>query len=109
MSRKRLEENDPTLRLDLVRIYLKTTPPLLAQMRRFLEEKNFEQLRRSAHTLKSSSAYVDLSDIRETAFLLEKLEDARSTQSEAEALLKKIETAFKTARVILEEELRRAD
>lgn len=49
-------DNDPVIMLELIDIYVEDTAEHLARIERSIPEKNFPQIRLSAHSLKSSSA-----------------------------------------------------
>lgn len=57
----------------LVTIYVSETPALIEKMKKALCDKDFEVLGRSAHSLKSSSAYLGAKDVRDICKVIEDL------------------------------------
>lgn len=86
--------SSPSLRSLLWASFVRETPPLLAQMRTALQNKNWEQLREHAHYLKNSADVIEAELLREpcaTLYCTQVLDAARATelfgQIESAALL----------------------
>ncbi|HBE16987.1 MAG TPA: histidine kinase [Cyanobacteria bacterium UBA11149] len=80
--------------LEIVSTYLEDTPQLLRSLQQGIDEGNRELLKRSAHSLKSSSALVGASALSEIGRELEFLDDS-GTKTEASILLAKANREFR--------------
>ena len=89
---------------ELVDLYLKDSPKLIEDMRRQLSEKDWDGLRRSAHTLKGNSLQVGAVPLAEQCAQLEALAKA-GTPEGAAVLVIHICAAFKSAEIELKSEL----
>ncbi len=100
-----LERNgSPGLVARLVDLYLQGTPPLLERMKRAVADRDCEELRKAAHSLKSSSANVGAMPLHGLCKELEL--QARNRQvADAAGKIAVIEQEFMMARSILRQEL----
>jgi HPt (histidine-containing phosphotransfer) domain-containing protein len=92
---------DPLLLAELIDSFLQETPPLLVTLRRSLEESNVTELRRVAHTLKSSSKDFGATRLSECARKLEEIGKAGMLEGAA-ALVAQVEDEYPQVKVALE-------
>jgi len=92
---------EQALLLELIDSFLQETPPLVAALRRSLEEGDAERLRRAAHTLKSSSRDFGANQLSESARALEAMGKAGAL-AEAAALVAQVEAQYPQVQAALE-------
>ena len=92
---------DPLILAELIDSFLQETPPLLVTLRRSLEESNATELRRAAHTLKSSSKDFGATRLSECARKLEEMGKAGTLQGAAD-LVAQVEDEYLQVKAALE-------
>ncbi len=103
-SIRTLEKNgSPGLLSRLVKTYIDSSPALIDQISRSVEDGDFENLERAAHSLKSSSATLGAISLSAHCKELERLGRQRSLGSAPE-LLVNLETEFSRVRRALSEQ-----
>jgi len=90
----------------LLQSYLNTTPRLLEDIRKGMASQNTNAVYESAHSLKSSSAYVGATALSELAQQLEAIGLTGSLQG-AEAVVQELETAYQQVDALLRAEMER--
>lgn len=85
----------------LTETFTQDTPDMLAQMRQSAEQQDAEGLRRSAHTLKSSSATLGATRLSQLCLTLETQARAGNL-SEALDLVHQAEVAYEAAKIGLQ-------
>ena len=90
----------------LLQSYLNTTPQLLEDIRKGMVNQNANAVYASAHSLKSSSAYVGATAISELAQQLEAICLAGSLQG-VEAVVQELENVYQHVEALLREEMER--
>jgi HPt (histidine-containing phosphotransfer) domain-containing protein len=89
-------ENDDTLLQDLIRMFGESFPERLQGMKNALTSGNWKELTRFAHTLKSTSGNLGLSEIQEHCSRLEALAP-QGQMTDLAPLIEKIELEMATA------------
>lgn len=88
---------------ELGQLFLKQVPADLLVMDSCVREKNFSQIRKIAHRLKSSSASLGAMRVSRICFKLEK----EATDEEIPALIMQMSSEFESVKPLLEAEMRR--
>jgi HPt (histidine-containing phosphotransfer) domain-containing protein len=103
-----LEENtqgDPELMSELIEIFLHTTPPMLEELDRFYEGKEWNMLRKSAHKLKSNLFTLGIHELTAPILMVEQFTGEDAHLVETGGLIKKIREVSQLAFNELELEL----
>ena len=88
----------------VVEIFLKDTPRLISKLESAITEGNYEELRRNAHALKSSSAHIGAGKISEYAKELE-LHGKNQDMNEVAHLLQRVKEGYRVVTELLETEI----
>ena len=88
----------------IIRAYFKSSEPLVAGLQKSLDNEEFEILKFSAHSLKSSSANVGAISLAELSKELE-MWDRNDTIERATDLIAAIETEFSQVKLVLHKEI----
>ncbi|HWJ91298.1 MAG TPA: ATP-binding protein, partial [Flavisolibacter sp.] len=59
---KQLSGNDPKFEREILKQFVVQTPEELSLLEKYIEDQNFDQIRRTAHSLKSTVGYVGLAE-----------------------------------------------
>jgi PAS domain S-box-containing protein len=101
-----LTKSDPKLIMEMITLYLKQTPPLVIALRKSLEEKDWDLLRRTAHSMIPSFLIVGIStDREEVAKKIQEYADTKTHLDRLPELVEQLENICQQACEELTEDL----
>lgn len=98
-------QNNISLMMEMIRLYLNQTPPLLVAMRKAMDEKNWSLLQASAHKMIPSFSIMGMSvDYENMARQIQQYDGLQGQSTTIDALLRRIDEVCTNAFKELEEE-----
>jgi PAS domain S-box-containing protein len=102
---KKIAEGNQAFIIEMIEMFLNKTPEALEQMNDCFQKQNWEELKKIAHRIKPSFAYVGMQDLQSTLATIEKCSDTQEDRKVVSDLLKKVEIASNHAFELLRVEL----
>ena len=100
-----LEFDDPNYLVEILDLFLSTTPPILSSIELNVENQNWDEVYRDAHTLRGSFGMLQMQKI---VAIVADIEERAKQKSELEIVPQKIKellAGFTQVRVLIEKEL----
>lgn len=95
--------SDPDFLAEVIREYLRVAPKTLARIREAVQEENWEEAVRAAHSLKGASRSIGALQVADACLEMEKWQNAPPNLAELE--VEALESEIEAVRVLLEQHL----
>ncbi|MEZ4776448.1 MAG: response regulator [Bacteroidia bacterium] len=102
---EQISGGDATIIRKTIEKFLETTPDMLEKMSLQLDNKEYDELGKTVHKLKSSVAFMGINSIKETILEVEKVIKTHSNQQTLQALVGKIREVIESSFAELENSL----
>ena len=102
---KKIAEGNDTFVIEMIEMFLNKTPQALEQMNDCFKKQNWEELRKIAHKIKPSFAYIGLKEIQATLAIIETWDDREDALETVTAMMEQVEKGTRQAYDQLRNEL----
>jgi len=95
-------KNDQGKMKRYIEMYLKSTPDIIEEFQKELENNNFENLRLKAHSIKPQAQYMGITTLKEVLIEIERVIRSGNDNDQLSSLIKKAKTISNQATIELQ-------
>jgi signal transduction histidine kinase/ActR/RegA family two-component response regulator/HPt (histidine-containing phosphotransfer) domain-containing protein len=102
---KRISDGNDAFIIEMIEMFLNKTPLALEEMNECFKKQNWEELRKIAHRIRPSFAYIGMPEIQTTLAMIESWSEEKGDKSVVSDLMNEVEFGSRKAFEQLREEL----